>query len=99
MTAKCLGGEAVIGAFDEVFDELTHLLCVYKSIAERLSDEAHLHLEQTGAVEVTGPIVDQGMMLALGNDRLKQLIDVGQALRRNDQATKRVLAWTAGQKG
>jgi hypothetical protein len=99
MTVKCLGSDTTIGTFDEVFDELTHLLCVYKSIADRLTDEAYLHLKQAGAVEVTGTIVDQGMMLALGNDRLKQLIDVGHALRRNNQAAKRVHTWAAGQKG
>jgi len=80
---KCLASEAAVESIDEVFNELDHLRSAFKMIAVFLTDEATL--EQCGAGEATGPIIDQGMMLALANDRLERLAAVGRVLMIRDK--------------
>ncbi|MDH4236629.1 MAG: hypothetical protein OEV17_05220 [Nitrospira sp.] len=96
-TVKCLASEATINTTDEVFNELDHLRGIFRTLTERLTDEAYL--EQVGAGEATGTIMDQGMLLALANDRLERVIHAGQALRHNERAAKRLHDLAAGQEG
>lgn len=73
---KCLASDAAVESIDEAFNELDHLRGVFRTIAERLTDEEHLG--QCGA----GAIMDQGLLLALGNERLEALIRAGRTLAR-----------------
>lgn len=75
---KCLGSDSEIESIDEVFDELDQLRSAFKMIITVLTSEEYL--EQCGAGEATGPIMDQGMMLALANERLERLTKAGRFL-------------------
>lgn len=77
-TVKCLASEAAVDSIDEALNELDHLRGIFRTVADRLTDEAFL--EQSGAGEATGAIMDQGLLLALGNERLERLIATGRAL-------------------
>ena len=79
---KCLASNAAVESIDEVFNELDHLRGIFRTIAERLTDEEHLG--QCGAGAATGVIMDQGLLLALGNERLERLIEKGRALARQE---------------
>lgn len=79
---KCLASKAAVESSAEVLNELDHLRGIFRTIAERLSDEEFL--ERSGAGEAMGPIMDQGLLLALGNERLERLIATGRALARQE---------------
>jgi len=81
---KCLGSEAAVDSIDEVLNELNHLRSVYRMIAGFLTSEDYL--KHCGAGEATGPIMDQGVMLALANDRLEQLTKAGHELAFREKA-------------
>lgn len=79
---KCLASEAAVESIDEALNELDHLRGIFRTLADRLIDEEHW--EQCGAGEAIGPIMDQGLLLALGNERLERLIATGRALTRQE---------------
>ena len=77
-TVKCLASDAAVESIEEALNELDHLRGIFRTVADRLTDEAFL--EQSGAGEATVAIMDQGLLLALGNERLERLIATGRAL-------------------
>lgn len=81
---KCLASEAAVESIDEVLNELDHLRSAFKMIAGFLTNEEYL--EHCGAGEAMGPIMDQGMMLALANDRLERLTKAGHELAFREKA-------------
>lgn len=87
---KCLASEAAVDSIDDVFNELDHLRFAFKMIAGFLTNEDYL--KHCGAGEATGPIMDQGMMLALANDRLERLTAMGRALMIRDKISEINLA-------
>ena len=72
---KCLGSKTEVESLDDVLNEMTHVLCIFKSIAGRLTDEEHW--TQCDGAGIAGGIVDQGLTLDLANDRLERLIAKG----------------------
>lgn len=75
---KCLASDATIDSIDEAFNELDHLRGVFRTIVEWLTDEEHVGHCGVGA------IMDQGLLLALGNERLEALIKTGRALAKRE---------------
>lgn len=75
---KCLASDAAVESIQEALDEMDHLRGIFRSLADRLTDEDHL--ARLGAGDATGAIMDEGLMLAMGNERLERLIQSGRAL-------------------
>jgi hypothetical protein len=86
-----LASDEAVESIQEALDEMDHLRGIFQSLANRLTDEEYL--DRIGAGEAKGPIMDEGLMLAMGNERLERLIQSGRALL---SKTERALARKEG---